>query len=195
MVIKVDAKDGRAPAQHGPDADALTGKWTDGKHTDTFELTRSRSGDTFAGFMNQYQWVSGGLRNDLKTFRDVETSMPRSTFFNFIKYGNARASGEAGVDGEGESLIFAPNQDQADQMQQVLAFRRLFRLVSQTTFNVNGVPEQASGDTMTVTLVQAGTGETLPLTFVRKDGNWLIQYSGEAELSAAEAALYKRKLQ
>jgi hypothetical protein len=51
---KVEAKAGLAPAQHGPYADTLTGKWTDGKHTDTFELTLSRMGDTFTGFMNVY---------------------------------------------------------------------------------------------------------------------------------------------
>jgi hypothetical protein len=133
-----------------------------------------------------------GLRNDLQNFRDVETSTPRKTFFNFIKYGNAWASGEASADGEGESLVLMPNEDQTPQLQQVLSFRRLFRLVSQTTFNVNDVPDEAPGDTLTVTLSQAGTGAKLPLTLVRKDGNWLIQDPSEAELTADESALYKR---
>jgi hypothetical protein len=142
--------------------------------------------------MNLYQWVSGGLRNDLQNFRDVETSTPRKTFFNFIKYGNAWASGEAGADGQGESLVLMPNEDQMPQSQQVLSFRRLFRLVSQATFNVNDAPDEAPGDTLAMTLTQAGTGAKLPLTFVRKDGNWLIQYPSEAELTADESALYKR---
>src|SRR5208283_5395295 len=76
--------------------------------------------------------------------------------------------------------------------EQVEEFRRLFRLVSQTTFRIDDVPDQAAGDQFDITLSQAGTGERLTLTFFRKDSNWFVLYPNETALVAAEAALYKR---
>ena len=59
--------------------------------------------------------------------------------------------------------------------EKLAAAKNLFDLVDQTTFHLWAIPgKRATGDHLDLTLAQAGTNATLPLTLIKTDQGWFI---------------------
>jgi MscS family membrane protein len=162
----------------------LTGRWIEDGRSGQFLFVQSRDGDSFSGRFDTGEWWTG-LRAGREAVQrlDVDQSSPMAAMRSFLMAANLAGLGDMEMLGAAAALMRPDAAPQADADRFDHA-RRLFEVLDQTTLRVWNLPQTAANDRITVSLVQAGTGERVALDFVREHARWFLAPPGISDLEA-----------
>ena len=177
----------------GGAAEYLEGEWRGPLLHSKFVLTLARDGMTFTGFQYGHDWITGSRQIANADTEKLNLSSPQDALQEFVDFGNEWQAGKPAMDSVGrKTLDFDPAKP--TDLDSTRYFRRLFNIVSQTTFNISDMSDidVATGH-VDMILHQAGTAATMKLTLRRKpDGLWYVVYPSNDTLEAYEQALFAR---
>jgi MscS family membrane protein len=173
----------------------LRGQWIEGARSGAITFVLAPDGQTFMGRFDTGEWWTGGRSNNQEASVPLDQTGAREALRTFIMAGNAVRSGALDEIGTAEAVVdFGPAGDNMAPGEKLAAARSLFELVDLTTVQLWTVPGQrAQGPSLVVSLAQAGTSATLPLTMVQGDDKrWFIAMPDAQAMDSFRKALLTR---
>lgn len=154
----------------------LRGRWIEEGRTGTFVFVQSQDGRSFAGRFESGEWWTGSRAvTDLVQPVAVDQSSPMATMRGFLTAANRAVDGDLEALGIAVALVRPEDgvKDDADHFDHA---RALYSVIDQTTFRLWDLPHEREddGNTATVLLEQAGTGEDVIVTFQQEEGLWYL---------------------
>ena len=171
------------------------GTWTEGKRTGGVTFVLSADGQSFMGRFDNGQWWTGGRTTAQNDGVTLDQSGARQALRSFVAAGNAaRAGAPDQLAVAAAAMDFGPAGADMAPGQKIAAAQALYNLVDLTTFQLWAIPgKRAVGPLLTVTLQQAGTSATLPLTLLKHaDQRWFIALPEANTLELARKSLLAR---
>lgn len=170
----------------------LVGRWIEGNRSGAFLFVLAPGGESFMGRFDTGEWWTGGRVPASTGGLAPDQSGLRETLRTFVNGGNLARAGF--VDALGMAAAVLDFGDRAATMlpgDKLDAAKALFDLVDLTTFHLWALPgRSAQGPTYQVTLTQAGTGASLPLTLRQDDQRkWWIVAPAADQLAAYRKTL------
>lgn len=165
--------------------DALAGQWRDRSGAGTFRISLSRDGATFFGRFGSGLWWTArkaGTDGALPPFV-ADRSSPRAVLRSFLIAANSvRLEHLDYVQPALDCLSQEPAADRQPGPQNRDRSLLFFSTLDLVTLRLADIPERVPTETLTVTLGQDGSAETMDLTFLLQEGVWRMVVPGEAEL-------------
>ena len=170
----------------------LVGRWIEGNRSGAFLFVLAPDGESFMGRFDTGEWWTGGRVPASTGGLAADQSGLRETLRTFVNGGNLARAGF--VDALGMAAAVLDFGDRAATMlpgDKLDAAKTLFDLVDLTTFHLWALPgRSARGPTYQVTLAQAGTAASLPLTLRQDDQRkWWIVAPAADQLAAYRKTL------
>lgn len=152
----------------------LRGRWIEEERSGSFVFVQSRDGLSFAGRFSSGEWWTGAraVTDGAQNLRANQSS-PMATMRSFLLAANEAVDGNLEALGTAAALV-RPRADISDDADRFDYARALYSVIDQTTFRLWELPQEAAGDTATVTLEQAGTGLEVAITFQLDAGKWYL---------------------
>ncbi len=172
----------------------LDGQWSEGGRSGGITFVLSPDGRSFMGRFDTGQWWTGGrsvARDDVA----VDQSGARQALRTFVAGGNAARDGAPDqLAASAAVLDLGPAGDGLAPGERLAEAQRLYELIDLTTFQLWAIPgKRAKGPLLQLTLRQAGTEATLPLTLIQAaDKRWFVAMPEPAAMAAARKALLAR---
>ena len=172
----------------------LDGTWSEGGRSGGITFVLAPDGQSFMGRFDNGQWWTGG-RAVARDEVVVDQSGARQALRTFVAGGNAaRAGAPDQVAVAAAVLDLGPMGNGMAPGERLAEAQRLYDLIDLTTFQLWSVPgKRAHGPVLQLTLHQAGTEATLPLTLTQAaDQRWFVAMPEPTTLQAARKALLAR---
>lgn len=167
------------------DGRELKGRWSQPGAEGEFLFIMSREGDTFAGRYSSGEWWTGiRARVIPRPEIPIDQSSPMATMRSFLRASNEIGPGTLDLLGTAASLIVPDRAIRGSQLSRIDFAQKLFQVVDKLTFRLWDLPRAPEGDEVTVTFRQAGTLESIDLTFQRIGDEWFILPPPVDELDA-----------
>ena len=172
----------------------LEGTWSEGNRSGGITFVLSSDGRSFMGRFDTGQWWTGGravARDDVA----IDQSGARQALRTFVSGGNAaRAGAPDQLAASAAVLDLGPAGNGLAPGERLAEAQRLYDLIDLTTFQLWSIPgKRAKGPLLQLTLHQAGTDATLPLTLIQAaDQRWFVAMPDPPALAAAGKALLAR---
>lgn len=157
------------------DSRELKGQWSQPGSEGEFLFIMSRQGDTFAGRYSSGEWWTG-IRSRVVPRPEIpiDQSSPMTTMRSFLRATNEIGPGTLDLLGTAASLIVPDREVRGSQLSRIDFAQKLFQVVDKLTFRLWDLPRAPEGNEVTVTFRQAGTVESIDLTFQRMGDEWFI---------------------
>ena len=172
----------------------LSGRWTEGARSGGLDFVLAPDGRTFMGRFDNGEWWTGG--RTVATVGDlvIDQSGPREALRTFVRAGNAARDGSLDEMAKAANVVdFGAAGNTMAPGEKLAAAKNLFELVDQTTFHLWAIAgKRAVGDHLDLTLAQAGTTATLPLSLTKSEQGWFIVHPTPDVLASARTALLAR---
>ncbi|MGG5819821.1 mechanosensitive ion channel family protein [Falsiroseomonas sp. HW251] len=154
----------------------LEGRWVEGDRFGRFLFVLSDDGQSFMGRFDSGEWWTGGRVAPADARLPVDQATPRRAMRTFLAAANRARAGDVEAWGGAVAVLdFAEAAAPMRPGQLIGAAQALSDAVDLATFRLWSIPgRSAEGDELAVHLGQAGTDQSLPLTFRRRDGRWFI---------------------
>jgi hypothetical protein len=148
------------------DSGVLRGTWRSPNGEGSLIFTMSPDGDSFAGTIGSGEWWNGRrIDEDTIDFIDIDVSSPSHTIRSFMQAGYALRRGKVtGLQAMFSTLHFPGDPSFAEKSRRA---RLLYDVLSLTTFRVFEVRPSKDSNTYRHRFRQAGTDETVTLSFDR----------------------------
>ena len=172
----------------------LTGRWTEGARSGGLDFVLAPDGRTFMGRFDNGEWWTGGRVVPAVGDLVIDQSGAREALRTFVQAGNAARDGSLDEMAKAADVVdFGRAGSSMAPGEKLAAAKNLFDLVDQTTFHLWAIPgKRATGDHLDLTLAQAGTNATLPLTLIKTDQGWFIVDPSSDIMASSRHALLER---
>ena len=172
----------------------LSGRWTEGARSGGLDFVLAPDGRTFMGRFDNGEWWTGGRVVPAVGDLVIDQSGARQALRTFVQAGNAAREGSLDEMAKAADVVdFGTAASSMAPGEKLAAAKNLFDLVDQTTFHLWAIPgKRATGDRLDLTLTQAGTNATLPLSLVRSDLGWFIVNPSADLMASSRHALLER---
>jgi small-conductance mechanosensitive channel len=165
----------------------LEGQWRNASRVESFRIGLSGDGNTFFGHFAAGDWWSGqklGSDKDDGVF-EADLSSPRSVLRSFLISANAVRSGQLGyVRSALDSLILPSPRELTLESHTSDLPMLFFDVVDRCTIRFANIPDRVDTTEITLTLRQAGTGESIDITARREDDGWRLVVPSARELQS-----------
>lgn len=172
----------------------LKARWMQGDRAGAVEFVLAPDGQSFMGRFDSGEWWTGGrIPADLREQGVLQTG-PREAMRSFLQSGNAARYDAPDQMVRAVAVIdFGAGAAAMSPEAKLGQAQTLFNLIDQTTFRLHAIPDgRADGDRVEVQLEQAGTGASLPVSFLKRGERWFLAMPDEAALIEARKSLFAR---
>jgi small-conductance mechanosensitive channel len=154
-----------------------------------FIFTLSSDLDAFFGNMESGDWVAGNRVKERSTVPKtiVDTSLPFTTMYSFLKLGNQLRNGNYEALEEGIKLLkLDKEQQECYYGKRMTLIRKFFQVLDLCTIQKFDFPSKLEDNQTTVLFHQAGTGNTVEVEFIKekRSTGWKIKLPKEKEVDA-----------
>ncbi|BAF73097.1 mechanosensitive ion channel family protein [Sulfurovum sp. NBC37-1] len=157
------------------------------QHTNHFLFTLSPDGDAFFGNMQSGDWIAGNRVKETGAQKkySLDTSHPFTTMYAFLKLGNQVRDGDyEALEKAIELISFNKEQQAYFYGKRMMLIRKFFQMLDLCTVHKFDFPSNIEGNRTKVVFHQAGTDNTVEVTFVKEDTGkgWKIKFPAEDEI-------------
>ena len=168
----------------------MTGTWKEGNQSGDFLAIMSSDGRTFTARFGKNEWLTAIRVEDDDAYQGApfDFSSPAAVLFHFLSIMNAVGPGRMELQSEASHFIdFSKPFEPA--ISELYYTRLLFDVIDRMTFRSFAVKADASDTTASIHLTQAGSDISLPLGFIKHEGDWLIDPPNPVVLQSTLDAL------
>ena len=154
----------------------LHGRWTESEQAGRFLFVMSEDGQSFMGRFDSGEWWTGGRIAAAEARLPTDQATPRRAIRTFLTATNRARAGDVEAWGTAVAVLdFGETGAPLRPGQRIAAAQALSDAIDLTTFQLWTIPSgPAGGEDVSVRLAQAGTEQTLTLTFRRNDERWSL---------------------